>query len=151
MYVDETGIDTFIYREYGWSLKGTKVCGKINGKKYKRVNIVAGICGSTIIGEMDYACTMNSNFFEAWFEKLLIPELKVGQTIVMDNASFHNKVKLQNICDKYRHKALKLIFLPPYSPELNPIEKYWATLKRRLKKILPNTTEDIVDVIMANL
>lgn len=76
---------------------------------------------------------MNSALFEMWFEKCLLSYLEKGTTIVMDNASFHRKKQLYEICSRYGYN---LIFLPPYSPELNPIEKYWYVLKHRIKAFL---------------
>ena len=79
-----------------------------------------------------YDGTMDSLLFEQWFEECLIPDTDENAVFVMDNASFHRKTKLQAICDKHNRK---LIFLPPYSPELNPIEKTWANIKRKLRSI----------------
>lgn len=132
-YVDETGIDKCLYREYGYALRGQKVYDKISGKKFQRTSIVAAKLGKRIIAPMQYSGTMNSALFELWFEKCLLPCLEKGATIVMDNASFHRKKQLYEICRKY---GFNLIFLPPYSPELNPIEKYWFVLKHRIKAFL---------------
>jgi len=77
---------------------------------------------------------MNSELFELWFEEKLLPSLPKNTVIVMDNASFHRKKHLLCTAQKYGYS---LIFLPPYSPELNPIEKFWSWLKRQLQKILP--------------
>ena len=77
---------------------------------------------------------MDAQLFEHWFEFCLIPQLKPASTAVMDNASFDNKKRLALIAEKYGHRVL---FLPPYSPELNPIENFWSWLKGKLKKILP--------------
>ncbi len=82
---------------------------------------------------MQYISKMNSALFETWFEKCLLPYLEKGTVIVMDNASFHRKKQLFKICEKY---GFNLIFLPPYFPELNPIEKYWYILKLRIKSFL---------------
>lgn len=76
---------------------------------------------------------MNSALFEMWFEKCFLSCLEKGTAIVMDNASFHRKKQLYEICSRY---DFNLIFLPPYSPELNPIEKYWFVLKHRIKAFL---------------
>jgi len=73
---------------------------------------------------------MNGMLFEDWFEQKLIPELSEHSVIVMDNASFHRKKRLYAIAEKHH---MILIFLPPYSPELNPIEHEWANMKRWLK------------------
>lgn len=74
-------------------------------------------------------------FFEFWFSNQLLPSLEQGTVIVMDNASFHSKKRLLFAA---QNAGCRLLFLPPYSPELNPIEKFWAWLKRFLRKILPS-------------
>ena len=133
-YIDETGIDTYLFREHGYAPKGQKICAKISGKKYKRVGIVAAKMGEKIVAPMEYAGTMDSVLFESWFEKCFLPVIKKGTVIVMDNASFHRKKQL--ICAAQKAECF-LIFLPPYSPQFNPIEKFWSWLKRYLRKILP--------------
>jgi transposase len=135
VYVDETGIDQYLYREYGRSKRGEKILGEISGRKYKRLGIVAALQGKDIITPLQYDGTMDSILFEMWFRTILLPALPPNTTIVMDNASFHRKNKLAEIAASAGHT---LIFLPPYSPELNPIEHFWSWLKRRLRNILPN-------------
>ena len=76
---------------------------------------------------------MNCQLFETWFEAVLLPTLSEETVIVMDNASFHRKEKLYCLAEK--HNCF-VIFLPPYSPELNPIEHFWNWLKNTLRKIL---------------
>ena len=137
VYIDETGIQGYIYREYARAIRGKKVYDKIPGKKYKRTNIVAGKCGDKIISPLVYDKIMDSKFFEKWFKEMFLNEVEKNKAIVMDNATFHCKSRLYELC-KNANKNLKLIFLPPYSPNLNPIEKYWATLKKNLKKITKN-------------
>ena len=83
---------------------------------------------------MEYEETMDSLLFETWFEHNLLPVIKKGTVIVMDNASFHRKKQLICVAQK---AGYSLIFLPPYSPQFNPIEKFWSWLKRHLRKILP--------------
>ena len=78
---------------------------------------------------------MDKNLFKLWFKTMFLDEVEENKVIVMDNASFHCKNRLYELC-KESNKNLRLIFLPPYSPELNPIEKYWATLKRKVKKFI---------------
>jgi transposase len=73
----------------------------------------------------------NAKLFETWVEKFLIKELKPGQFVVMDNASFH---KSKNTKELIESVGCRLIFLPPYSPDLNPIEKFWANMKKWLKE-----------------
>jgi len=76
---------------------------------------------------------MDSVLFEYWFTNCLIPELPENSIVIMDNARFHRKKQLHALVSANGHL---LLFLPPYSPELNPIEKYWGVLKTKMKKIL---------------
>jgi len=82
---------------------------------------------------MQYDTAMTGEFFEGWFEEILLPKLPQDAVIVMDNASFHRKNKLNEIAENHN---ITLIFLPPYSPELNPIEKFWANMKNFLRNFL---------------
>ena len=134
VYVDESGIDTYLYREYGYAPRGQQVFGRIRGRKYQRCGIVAAQMGGRIIAPFEYEGTMDSRLFEFWFSNQLLPSLEQGAVIVMDNASFHSKKRLLSAA---QNAGCRLLFLPPYSPELNPIEKFWACLKRFLRKILP--------------
>ena len=132
--MDECGIDTYLYREYGYAPRGQQVFGRISGRKYKRCGIVAAKVADHILAPFQYSGTMDSGLFELWFSNQLLPSLDKGSVIVMDNASFHSKKRLISLA---QNAGYRLIFLPPYSPELNPIEKFWAWLKRFLRKVLP--------------
>ena len=76
-----------------------------------------------ILAPLEYEGTMGSHLFEYWFEHILLPELPRKTVIVMDNASFHRKNALCQIAESF---DCSLLFLPPYSPDLNPIEHFWA-------------------------
>ena len=77
---------------------------------------------------------MDSTLFETWFETRLLPNLPANTLVVMDNATFHRKSVLFPLAEQ---AGIRLLFLPPYSPNLNPIEHFWAWIKRYLRKILP--------------
>lgn len=129
-YVDESGIDTYLHREYAYAPRGEKVYGQISGKKFQRTNIVAAKLANEIIAPLQYNGTTDAPLFENWFEQRLLPCLSEDDVVIMDNASFHRKSKLFEIAEGHH---ITLIFLPPYSPELNPIENFWANLKYWLK------------------
>jgi len=133
VYIDEMGIDVFIYREYAYSKRGVKVIGRLSGKKYRRTSIIAAKFDKNIIAPLQYEGSMGSALFGHWFEFCLIPLLPPASTAILDNASFHNKKRLSLLAHKYGHK---IIFLPPYSPELNRIENFWTWLKDKLKKVV---------------
>jgi transposase len=108
-------------------------------KKYK-VNVVAARRkderGKVIhIAPLCYKHTMNGIFFVEWFRTKLVKSIPKGFTITMDNATHHPKKRLTNIA---RRHGMKLEFLPTYSPDLNPIEKDWANMKKHLIDTQPD-------------
>lgn len=135
VYIDESGFRTYYDREYGYAPRGEQVFGVVSGLKYGRTNLVAARVGNHLIAPKDYKQNTNSEIFEDWYEKDLMPKLSEGQVVIMDNASFHRKEKLREIAERFK---VRVIFLPPYSPELNPIEHTWANIKRWLKKNMRN-------------
>ena len=98
---------------------------------FERTSIVAGQVDGEFMAPMIYKESMTSDFFEAWFQKFLLPTLNTSSVIIMDNARFHRMSKLELLCEEFGHKLLPL---PPYSPEYNSIEKTWAHIKKHLKR-----------------
>ena len=129
MYIDETGIQTQMYRQYARSKRGKRVNIRISGKHHARIGLVAAQRESALLAPHTYSRTMNASVFEDWFENKLLSWLPKGHVIIMDNAAFHKKEVLYQIAKKY---SQELIFLPPYSPEYNPIEHTWSALKRKV-------------------
>ena len=143
VYIDETGIDRYLYlyRPYARAPRGEKVYEKISGRCFERTSIVAGQVDGEFIAPMIYKESMTSDFFVKWFKTQLLPALKTSHIIVMDNASFHPKNILDELCIQAKHFFLPL---PPYSPDLNPIEQAWAILKKKVTDLLrevPNIFE----------
>jgi transposase len=122
-----------------------KVIGKIRGKKFKRTNVVAAKCCGKIVAPMIYDGTTDSILFEYWFEKVLLRAVPKHSVLILDNATFHRKAKLRQLVEA---AGCDVLFLPPYSPDLNPIENHWAWLKRKLRDILP--AFDNFDVALDN-
>ena len=134
-YVDESGLNTFLYREYGYAPRGVKVPGKIPGKKFDRLNIIAAKCGDNIVARCEYTCSMNHKLFELWFVSVLLAEIPAGSVIVMDRASFHRRKVLKKLAEAV---GCRVIFLPAYSPDFNPIENTWANLKTYIRNFMRN-------------
>ena len=88
VYIDETGIDRYLYRSHARAPRGEKVYEKINGQRFERTSIVAGQVDGEFIAPMIYKESMTSDFFVKWFKTQLLPALKTPHVIVMDNASF---------------------------------------------------------------
>jgi transposase len=126
IYVDESGIDKEMNREYGRAPRGERVYGEVRGRKFDRTKVIAGKCGGKVIAPGEYKGTTDHRLFEAWFSGALLREAKPGSVIVLDNATFHRKKTLRKLAEQ---AGCSVLFLPPYSPDLNPIEKLWANLK----------------------
>jgi transposase len=133
--VDESGTDDNIVPQYGWAEKGQRTYAEQSGFRGQRLSIVAGYLrnNGAIIAPFEYSGYTDAYLFNSWFEQQLLPALQPGNVVVLDNASFHKDLELQEIAES---KGVRVIYLPPYSPDLNPIEKFWANLKRNIRKII---------------
>ena len=117
--------ESYFYHEYAYALRGEKVVERIAGKKFQRTNIVDAKLDDKILAPMQYNGTTDAPLFEFWFERWCRTFLKI-----LDNASFRSKKYLEWIVEKYHRRIL---LLPPYSSELNPIENFWHILEYWLR------------------
>lgn len=133
VYVDESGIDTYLYRERARAPRGKKIIERVSGRKFARQSIVAARRGDEILAPFGYTGTCDATLFNFWLKNMLIPKLKPGQIVIMDNASIHKTDATRKLI---KEAGCELIFLPPYSPDLNPIEHFWVELKKKLRYIM---------------
>jgi transposase len=145
VYIDESGIEMKIIKDRGWGIKKEKLSSKKSGKHYERTNILAGYVNKKSIAPMVFNGSCTTELFNSWVENFLIKELQSGQFVVMDNASFHKSAKTKELIESV---GCKVIFLPPYSPDFNPIEKFWANMKRWIKQQI-ETHSSLYNVIAA--
>lgn len=129
--MDEAGIQQYIYREYAKSPKGLRIYDGISGKRYMRTSIISALnYENKLIAPFLFDGMTDTNLVIWWVENILLKELPSNSTIVWDNASFHTSQRLREIIEENGHT---MIFLSPYSPDLNPIEHKWHELKQRLR------------------
>ena len=145
IYVDETGFDAHCERRSAWVTKGQKILGLVSGKRKRRTNLIMaqrhGRKGykKEWLAPMLFQGSCNAQLFEMWIEECLMKELHEPTIVVVDNASFHNHKRVQDILAKDYHY---LIPLPPYSPDFNPIEKTFGAMKKRRQSMPEGTTID---------
>lgn len=131
VYVDESGIDNREDYGYGWNEKGQRFYDLKSGKRSIRVSIISGLNQGKLIAPLTLEGACNRSVFEQWLAEKLLPVLKPGQTVILDNASFHKSEKIRELIES---AECQLEYLPPYSPDLNEIEHYWFPIKNRVRK-----------------
>lgn len=118
---------------YGYSPKGERLHALKSGQRRGRVNMIAGWCNHQLLAPFTVEGPCNRIVFEIWLEACLIPSLKPGQKLVIDNATFHKGGRIEALV---KAAGCEVWYLPPYSPDLNPIERCWSWLKSRIRKCL---------------
>ncbi len=108
-------------------LKGSVAMASMIGAQGGRTNAIGALIGSALVAVGLLSGSVNTDVFTCWVEHLLLPNIPERSVIVMDNAAFHKGVDMQKLIGDAGHT---LLYLPPYSPDLNPIEKKWAQAKR---------------------
>lgn len=103
-----------------------------SGKRSVRVSIIAALNQEKLIAPLTFEGSCNRQLFEKWLEDSLLPSLSPGQTIILDNATFHKSEKIRELIEKAK---CELKYLPPYSPDLNDIEHQWFPIKNRVRKM----------------
>lgn len=150
IYLDESGINKYLHREHARSLRGKKVFGEVSGKQFARQSVISALFKGKLFSPMCFEGTCDTVLFNAWLKQMLIPNLTPGQVLILDNASFHKSAESQKLVEA---AGCKILFLPPYSPDLNPIEKYWANMKTKVRELLPKlqTFTDALDAAILSI
>ena len=107
--------------------------GAISGMRYARESFIAAQKCEKILSPFCYRGTCDTALFNLWLRDFLLPELKPGQVVIMDNATFHKSLETKRLVEG---AGCQVLFLPPYSPDLNPIEIFWANLKTKVRALL---------------
>ena len=137
-FVDETGVNLTLTRRYGRAAPGLRVREGVPRRYIKHVTLVAAVGLAGLVAPMTLDGAMDAEAFVEWVEQVLAPCLSTGDVVVMDNLSVH---KVEAVVAAITARGAYVEFLPPYSPDLNPIEKVWSKLKTALRKAKARTRE----------
>jgi transposase len=148
VFLDETWATTNMARRYGRAPRGERVIASVPHGHWKTSTFVAGLREDAITAPLVIDGAMNGETFRAYIEQFLAPTLAHGDIVIMDNLSSH---KVAGVREAIEARGASLIYLPPYSPDLNPIEHAFAKLKALLRKAAPRTVEGLWTVIGESL
>ncbi len=144
VFLDETGASTNMVRRYGWGPKGERLVDTNPWGHWKTTTLVAGLREDGLIAPMVLDGAMDGPAFRAYVEQVLAPELRQGDVVVMDNLPAH---KVAGVREAIAAVGAGVLYLPAYSPDLNPIEQVFAKLKGRLRKAGARTRQALWDTI----
>ena len=144
IFLDESGVTTSMTRLYARGMGGRRIHEATPGGHWKIMTILGAMSLNGMIATMTIEEPTDTDIFLAYVEHLLCPVLKPGDVVVMDNLSVHKAPAVREWIEKAGAEAL---YLPPYSPDLNPIEKAWAKLKQQLRAAKARTTQTLDQAI----
>jgi transposase len=132
IYIDESGFAHDMPRTHGYSIRGQRCYGIHDWGARGRTNAIGAIIGNKMLTVGLFDFNINTDIFNGWVKEDLIPKLPEESILVMDNATFHKSKDMQRDIKDAGHI---LEYLPPYSPDLNPIEHKWAQAKAHRRKL----------------
>lgn len=140
IFIDESGISTKMARLRGWAPKGERCRAAIPHGHWKTITFVGGLTLAGFVAPMLLDGPMDGESFLAWVEQMLVPTLRPGDIVVMDNLPAH---KVTGVRQAIEACGAELRYLPPYSPDLNPIENAFAKLKAHVRKFTARTLDTL--------
>ena len=138
IFLDESGVTTSMTRLYARCLGGRRIYEATPGSHWKIMTILGAMSTRGMIATMTIEEATDTEIFLAYLEHVLCPQLRPGDVVVMDNLSSH---KVNGVRGSIEAAGAELLYLPPYSPDLNPIEKAWSKLKQLLRSAKARTSE----------
>lgn len=148
VFLDETATATNMARRYGRSPAGERLVGKVPHGHWKVTTVVAALRHDGVTAAMTVDGAMNGDLFVAYVEQVLAPTLSAGDVVILDNLSAHKRAEAKTLIEA---RGAALLFLPPYSPDFNPIEMAFSKLKAKLRKARERTVEGLRAAVFAAL
>ena len=141
IFIDETGANTKMARLRGRAARGERCRASVPHGHWKTTTFTAGLRLSGMMAPMVLDGAMHGLAFKAYVEQVLVPELKPGDIVIMDNLPAH---KVKGVREAIEGAKARLLYLPPYSPDFNPIEMAFSKLKALIRKAAPRTVDELL-------
>jgi transposase len=148
IFVDECGTHTSLAPLYGYAPRGQRLCLAVPRNRGKNTTLLSSMTIEGMGPSLTVQGATTARVFETYVEKVLAPSLEPGQIVVMDNLSAHKPKRIREFIEQ---KGCKLVYLPSYSPDYNPIEEAFAKIKNQLRKAAARSKEALIEAIAAAL
>lgn len=148
VFVDESGIATNMVRLYARAEGGKRAYGTVPNRHHRKLTLLGGLSTAGLIAMMTIEAATNQSVFLAFVCHVLVPELRPGQVVVLDNLSPHKAPAVRKAIEA---AGCKVLFLPPYSPDFSPIEPCWSKLKTLLRGIGARTLDALDGALVSTM
>ena len=148
VFFDESGVNTLMARTRGRSLKGQRLVGSASAGRYTTMTLMSAVRMDGVVAPMLLDGPVNAEAFASYVEECLVPGLEPGDILIMDNLPAHKGVRITRAVEDAR---CTLVYLPPYSPDLNPIENMWSKVKAILRKTAARSFAALLDAVGQSL
>lgn len=147
VFLDETGLSTTLTPGYAWSPRGERAVGKAPAS-WRKSTCLAAISWRRVLAPWAFEGSLNQGRFAEYVKDVLAPQLRPGQIVVLDNLRVH---KSEEALAAIRRTGASVLWLPPYSPDYNPIEEMFSKLKNRMRRAAARTVEAVHDALVGAL
>jgi transposase len=144
VFVDESGTNITLAPLYGWAPKGERAYGKAPRNWDKNITLIASLSAEGIGAAMSVEGATDGAAFQTYVKHFLVPTLKTGQIVVLDNLQVHKSLKVRELIEG---AGASVLFLPSYSPDFSPIEGAFSKVKNLVRKAQARTQEALIEAI----
>jgi transposase len=144
VFVDEMGTNTSLSAVYGWAKKGQRAHCSVPRNRGKNTTLLSSMSVDGMGPSLAVEGATNSDVFQTYVERVLAPTLRKGQVVVMDNLSAHKGERVRELIEQ---RGCELLYLPPYSPDFNPIEEAFSKIKGLIRKAEARSRQTLLEAI----
>lgn len=144
VFFDESGVNTIMARLYGRCLQGRRLVGSAPAGYYRTCTLMSAIRLDGVVAPMLLDGPVNGQTFACYMEQCLVPALRPGDILILDNLPAHKSVR---VTEAVEGAGCTLVYLPPYSPDFNPIENMWSKVKAILRGAAARTFDTLTDAV----
>lgn len=144
MFLDESGVTTEMTRRYGWAPRPDRVSEAVPAGHWRTLTVLAALTLEGMLASMTIESPTDGDVFLAFVEQVLGPRLQPGHIVILDNLGAH---KVEGVRRLMESRGAQLLYLPPYSPDFNPIEQAWSKLKQLLRGVKARVLDQLEPAI----